>query len=236
MRTPILDSTPKQQLPRDRQPRWLRRTLWLAIAVLVAGATYYLITLPVMSRWGATDAEVAAIMPGDDLVPNATLRYTRGMTVNATPAEIYPWLRQMGIDRAGLYTYEAVENALGLHVQNADRIHPEWQAIQVGDFLRFTPADYFITPGPGIYVEQMEPDRAFVLCFGMESGRPKPCTSTWQFLLTAQKDSTTRLILRSNNYEGENAALNGIGRLFQLLTFTMEDGMLRGIKARAEAM
>ena len=43
-------------------------------------------------RWGATDAEVAAPMPGDDLLPGAQFRPTRAITVDAPPAAVWPWL------------------------------------------------------------------------------------------------------------------------------------------------
>ena len=55
----------------------------------------------------------------------------------------WPWLVQMGQDRAGFYTYEWFENGLlRLDFRNADRIVPEWQNITVGDRMWFYPERY----------------------------------------------------------------------------------------------
>jgi hypothetical protein len=45
----------------------------------------------------------------------------------------------MGQDRGGLYSYEAAENLVGLHFRNADRVHPEWQRLSIGDVVRLVP-------------------------------------------------------------------------------------------------
>jgi hypothetical protein len=56
------------------------------------------------------------------------------VTIEAPPEQVWPWLAQMGQDRAGFYTYEWFENGLlRLNIHNADRIVPEWQNITVGD-------------------------------------------------------------------------------------------------------
>jgi hypothetical protein len=56
-------------------------------------------------RWGATEAEVAGPMPGDDIVPKASFNATRAITVDAAPEMVWPWVVQMGYRRAGFYTY-----------------------------------------------------------------------------------------------------------------------------------
>ena len=62
--------------------------------------------------------------PGDELVPSPRYVYNRAVTVHATPAEIYPWLVQMGAERGGMYSYEWFEtNLLRCELINADRIH-----------------------------------------------------------------------------------------------------------------
>ncbi len=40
---------------------------------------------------------------------------------------MWPWVAQIGADRAGFYSYAALENLVGCGVRNAERIHPEWQ-------------------------------------------------------------------------------------------------------------
>jgi hypothetical protein len=56
-------------------------------------------------RWGATDEEVAARMPGDELIESAAFTATRAITVSAPPREIWPWLAQVGFGRAGFVEF-----------------------------------------------------------------------------------------------------------------------------------
>lgn len=68
---------------------------------------------------GRTAVEVEASLPLDELVANAWLTITRAVTVNASPAEIYPWIVQMGVDRSSVYSLLWVENLMGLRVKDA---------------------------------------------------------------------------------------------------------------------
>jgi hypothetical protein len=83
------------------------------------------------SRSGATDGEVAARLPGDDLVPDATDVIDRCTTLPAVPDDVWPWLLQLGKGRAGWYFPRRVEAVLprpGLR-----HLDPAWQHVEVGD-------------------------------------------------------------------------------------------------------
>ncbi len=97
-----------------------------------------------MRTWGATSAEINADLPGDDIVPAANIRSTKGITIQARPEEIYPWLLQIGVDRGGMYSYDWLENLFGLKVHTTDQIVPEYQQVQIGDFWRFTPRRFCV--------------------------------------------------------------------------------------------
>ena len=60
--------------PRSQTRRTGGAVLVLGVATVIVFARYR----RWHPRWGATDAEVAAPMPGDDLVPHARFRATRG--------------------------------------------------------------------------------------------------------------------------------------------------------------
>jgi hypothetical protein len=62
-------------------------------------------------RWGATDGEVSAPMPGDGVIDRPSFNATRAITVAAPPAEVWPWLVQIGFGRAGWYSYDLFDNA-----------------------------------------------------------------------------------------------------------------------------
>jgi len=57
--------------------------------------------VPPRRTWGATAAEVAAPLPGDDLVPEPAGQTTLGVDIAAPAEEIWAWLVQMGQDRGG---------------------------------------------------------------------------------------------------------------------------------------
>lgn len=222
--------------PVVRRHRWLRRLAWFGAALLACFVLYLTVAVPWMNRWGATDAEIAASLPGDELVPVAGAVTNRAVTVNAAPEAIYPWIVQLGVDRGGMYSVLFVENLMGLHVTNADTIHPEWQTLAVGDFVRFTPKEYVLNPGPGLWVREMEAPNALVFCFGLETINPEPCTMTWQFVLDPQADGSTRLLLRSRTAASGNALLDAAGQVAVGPVFIMEQRMLETLKQRAESL
>src|ERR1700681_4810245 len=49
----------------------------------------------------ATDEELLAAFPGADLIPGGKRHATMAVTVDAPPSRVWPWLVQMGCDRAG---------------------------------------------------------------------------------------------------------------------------------------
>jgi hypothetical protein len=130
-----------------------------------------------------------------------------------------------------MYSYKWIENLFGLHVHNADRIVPEWQDLKVGDFMRYTPPDYFIPNGPGNYAVEIAEPEHLIFCSGRDGMPLEGCSSTWQFVLREQGDGTTRLILRARSVDGGHVAA-----LVQAPLFLMQQRMLLGIQERAEAL
>ena len=89
--------------------------------------------------WGARPEEVSRNLPGDELLADAGIVSTRAITVDAPPGAIWPWLVQMGSGRGGVYTYDWIENLLGLNMHSARRILPQFQDLKVGDELPLGP-------------------------------------------------------------------------------------------------
>jgi hypothetical protein len=207
----------------------------LAIPVFIATAivVYAVMVYPWISRWGATALETADRYPGDELVAEPRFRTTRAVSVKAAAEKIWPWLVQLGVDRGGMYSYDWLENLCGLKVHSVDRIVEEWQDLQPGGFIRLTPPDYAIQPGPGLYVTEMDAPNALIGCFGMEGQPPAACTNSWQIILQPEAGDSTRLILRSHT-AAPGILPTALGKAFQFPVWIMEQGMLRGIKARAE--
>ncbi|MCU1378181.1 MAG: hypothetical protein JWN29_1164 [Acidimicrobiales bacterium] len=178
-------------------------------------------------RWGATDAEVAADLPGDELMPRADRSTTRAVTIAAPPKEVWPWLVQMGQGRGGLYSYDVLENLIGCDIHSADQIVGEWQHVTVGDSFR-------LHPDIALHVVVVEPDHALVIQGGVPMGdAAPPYDFTWAFVLNVLTDDTTRLVIRERyNFTRWWASL--VVDFVTPVSFVMTRKMLHGIRARAE--
>ena len=198
----------------------------LATAVMGTLASLYAFVIrPRHLRWGATDNEVKASSAADDLVPNPTGEATHAITINAPVSEVWPWLVQMGQDKAGFYSYSLLENLFGCQLQNAERILPEFQNLRAGDSVRLHPE---VPPLPVLICE---PNKALVL--GSNLSHP----GTWGFFLKPIDGKTTRLIVRGREQWRNNVLYSLYYRvLFEPAHFVMERRMLLGIKERAERL
>jgi proline iminopeptidase len=107
-----------------------------ALLALAAGV-YALGLRPRMLRSGASDEEVRQAFPGADLIAGGRRSATMAVTIEAPPSRVWPWLVQMGCDRAGWYSRDRLDNG---GVPSAERIHLGWQRLAVGDRLASTPS------------------------------------------------------------------------------------------------
>lgn len=121
-------------------------------------------------------------LPGDELVAAAKLGWTHAVTIAARPADIWPWLIQMGCRRAGWYSYDGLDNGL---VPSADRVLGQFQQVRVGDVFPQTPRAQKL-----FVVRAVEPERVLVL--GDDAG-----SMSWAFILEPADQTNTRVITRS---------------------------------------
>jgi hypothetical protein len=178
-------------------------------------------------RWGSTAAELAMALPGDELLPNANITATRAISVAGAPEAVWPWIAQLGHGRGGFYSYDFLENLAGCDIHSANGIVPEWQSIAVGDEVK-------LHPEVGLPVVLLDPGAALVLRGGIQMGPvAPPYDFTWAFIVRAQADGTTRLLVRERyEYTRRWSAL--LVEPVQLISFIMSRRMLRGIKHRAQ--
>ena len=173
-------------------------------------------------RWGATDAEVASAMPGDELVPRPSFTATRAITVAAPPEDVWPWILQLGTGRASWYSYDLFDNAAR---PSADRILPQFQAIRVGDWV---PMSATVNEATAFKVTAFEANRWLLWA---------KVDSTWAWQLTPIDGGHTRLVARLKERYPWRAS-PGLALLtmvmFEFGDFPMMRQLLLGIRRRAE--
>ncbi|HEX3750238.1 MAG TPA: hypothetical protein VHW06_06715 [Streptosporangiaceae bacterium] len=83
----------------------------------------------------ATAAEKRIARPGDDLVHPAEVVMDRAFTVAAPPEQVWPWLVQLGKQRAGWYLPARAERFLPRSRRAARVVNPAWLGLRPGDII-----------------------------------------------------------------------------------------------------
>jgi hypothetical protein len=203
----------------DRE-RVTAAVLWGAVSVGVLAVVYRSLVRRRVLTWGATASEAAARLPGDELLSDADGVSTRAIEISAPARDVWPWLAQMGPDpRGGAYTYDWIENLLGLDMHSTDRVMAEFQDPQVGDTIRLGANE--------MRLERVDPQE--VLAWRSQDGN-----WAWTFVVT-KTDGGTRLVSR-NRFRLPSVTGRVAMLAMEPASLVMERKMLRGIKHRAERL
>jgi len=199
----------------------LQLSIIVIIILFVLVPLYLALIRPWQFRWGATDEEIERPMPGDDIVGKPSFNATRAVTVNAPANNIYPWIVQMGINRAGWYSYDLLDN---LGKRSSEKILPEHQNIQIGDLVPMSPDGK-----QGTWVKDFGKNQ-WMLWWDQKGD------SSWAWGIYPEGENQSRLVTRVRmKYRWFSSAV-----LFNLLIEFFDMPMMRksllGIKRRAEAM
>jgi hypothetical protein len=197
---------------------YLPLSLILVFLLLLA---YFILFRPWQLKWGATTVEIKRTMPGDEIVFRPTFNDTRAVTIFATAENIYPWIIQMGVTRAGWYSYDLLDN-LARH--SAEVILPEHQNIKTGDVVPLSPDGK-----QGMIVKYFRKNE-WILWWDNKGD------STWAWGIYPEGESSFRLITRVRvKYRYFSPAI-----LFNILIEFFDIWMMRkcmlGIKKRAEKL
>lgn len=190
----------------------------------------FAVTIPAMHRWGATDAEVAMALPGDDLLADPPITWTHGVTIAAPPEQVWPWVAQLGDARGGFYSFTFIENQVGaltgasdytVVYRNANTIVPAWQSPQPGDpLIQGTLEVAAVEPGVWLLGDAVSPEVMGWIWL-------------WH-LAPADDGARTRLIVRFGIKPAAGMENPAVGFLMDVGGFVMEQRMLHGLKLRAE--
>ncbi len=213
---------------RTRIPRIIIGLVVL-VAVVVAG---FAVAMPAMTRWGATNEEVAMTLPGDGTLPDPLVDWTSATTINARPDQVWPWIAQIGDTRGGFYSYTFIENQIGslmgssdykVVYRNSDRVVPEWQNPQPGEQ---------IIQGV-LKVTEVKPNEYLLA----DSVTPDSMGWTWVWSLQPiNGGSQTRLISRSRVQPPPGPENPVMSFVFNVGGFVMMQNMMQGIQQRAEGV
>lgn len=135
--------------------------------------------------------EDEAPLPGDERIPEAKHQMTHSTTIEAPRSIVWRYLMQLGCDRAGWYSIDALDHG---GEPSIDHLVDGWESREAGDKLATLPSQ------TGFFdVYAVEKERYFVI--GGEFERTAmgggPFKMTWSFTLEPVGSDATRLITRA---------------------------------------
>lgn len=196
-------------------------TILISIYILLFGVIllYLFIIRPWHLHWGAAKSEIDLILPGDNLVLKPNFNATRAITVDASPEIIWRWLIQIGSKRAGWYSIDWIDNG---GTKSSDTILPEFQNIEINQFIPFTP-----NQKNGMWVKDFKTNQYMLWV-------DKIGNATWLWYLIADGKNNTRLLTRLKT----KYVWKGFWIIYYLLydmgDIIMMRKCMKGIKRRAE--
>lgn len=198
----------------------MRKSVVIIASVCGGAFAYRAILRNAILTWGATRAEATRRLPGDELLERADGVATRAIDVSVPASAVWPWIAQMGPSpRGGAYTYDWIENLLGLNMHSTDQVLPEFQHPHVGDAIGYGPNE--------MRLERVDPEH--VLAWRSRDGN-----WVWTFVLEPLGDHT-RLISR-NRFRLPRLVDRAWMLPMEPGSLIMERKMLSGIKRRAERL
>lgn len=195
-----------------------------------------LVATPLIGRkrrqWGTVGTEASDSLAGDEFVPEPKWSVTLGVSINAPPEAVWPWIAQIGQGRGGFYTYQTLENVVGCRITNTTTLLPDHQHPAVGDEIHLHP------DMPGLRIEIVDPPNALVI-FGSpaEVGDEDSWgVSTWQFVVNPGPDGGSRFLTRARyDYSAGWRSRLAFGRFpLEVISFVMSRKMMLEIKRLAE--
>jgi hypothetical protein len=242
-------------------PGWARGSVPAAAVTgsLVAGWLAGGLARRASMRTGVSDKEAFGLLPGDEFIAHPMVEWTRGVTVQAAPERVWPWLAQMGYGRGGWYTPQWVDLFANRWVfgirrpfpASAARLLPEYQHVAVGDLICDGPdyASYF-------RVLRVDPQHALVYRSIRHPRRGSPIDITdpsspqrveqrlreggtyidftWALVLNQCPGQGTRLLVRTRASYSPRA-IRLLALPAGLVDATYGVAMLRAIARRAES-
>lgn len=196
-------------------------TILIYTGLIVSGLViiYLFIIRPWHLKWGATKQEFMLSLPGDNILSKPDFNATRGITIHSTPDLIWRWIIQIGSKRAGWYSIDWMDNA---GIKSSDKIQNEYQKIEVGQFIPFTPDHK-----NGMWVKEFKINE-YILWVDKEG------KATWLWYLYSIDDTSSRLVTRLRTKYNWKGIWIIYYILYDIGDIIMMSKCMKGIKKRAE--
>jgi hypothetical protein len=180
-------------------------------------------------RSGVTHKAVRRALPGDDLVPDANWVIDRSVVLDAPIDKVWPWIQQLGRNRAGWYAPNWLETLYGHHALCT--VDSLYQRVKKGDILDDWGPGYQrvlqISPPNLLLVEEVEKVKV------KSTGKDSLFSMHLSILMVLEKvDSMhTRITYRLRGKVGTAIYIPAriLGGLFDYATFAM---MTSGLNER----
>ncbi|MBI1334710.1 MAG: hypothetical protein GC165_17725 [Armatimonadetes bacterium] len=201
------------------------RLLVSIVGILLAMPILALIMRPFFLFRGLTPDDKRRKWPGDDEVPGAMPSGSRAITIRVPAEQLWPWITQIGQDRAGFYSYRWLENLVGARMPKVESLRPEWKNREAGQKLLMAPTERF-GPIAAMEIVEVRPWHHMVA---------KNSEGTWAFIVEQVDLKTCRFIARGT----WRPSLSWLARFFHATVFDpihyiMVWKMLREVKRLAE--
>ena len=194
------------------------------------------------------------VYPGDELIAHAPFETTWSAEIDRPASDVWPWLLQMGYQRAGWYIDAWWDKAINKHFwpkivaeehraehfASLDHLDETLEVLHEGDIVPDGP------PGSAWFtVARLDPDRALVLLSDrhIKLMTPKRLQNSsfathgefsWAFVLDNLSNSRCRLTIRTRATMTPKAVASVAVPLLKLVDRVFVKAMLRGIKSRVE--
>jgi hypothetical protein len=109
------------------------KQLLMALGILAGIILVFSGLISLGTHSGASKADISRALPADEIISDPWISIDRAAVIPASADTVWPWVAQLGKDRAGWYAPMWLENLLKLH--SAARIIPEYQQLAVGNVV-----------------------------------------------------------------------------------------------------
>lgn len=222
-----------------------------SLHTLVAGASglvhilFFVLFSPLLRGWYSTWGCRGLLDPqrsfaGDRFVPTPRSSVTCALEINARPADIWPWLVQLGCGRAGWYSYDLLDNG---GQPSAEQILPQHQNLNVGDTVPAVPNGSF-----GFPVAELVENSALILAgtLNTRTGQPTepeklgndPYFAGGQSFLIEPRGSSSSVLIFRMRVDWNATLLNTLiyRYILEPISAVMGQKMLLTLKQRVEQL